>query len=94
MSSPLLDYLSVQTIFSVASLTTPVIKPLIDDLVKFVIKPIAEKIRRSPDVPAEDKQVKIKTFVKSLVKHVIMLALMFLVWKIIVFVLNLIASRK
>jgi len=87
MSSPFLDYLNVQTIFSVGTLMTPIIKPLIEDLKLNIVSPITAKIYPSATTTEADKQIKWKTFLKSLIKYLIMIAVMAVIWKIVKFVI-------
>jgi len=85
MSSPFLDYLNVQTIFSVGTLMTPIIKPLIEDLKLNIVTPITSLIYPSATTTADDKKIKFKTFLKSLIKYLIMIAIMAVIWKIVKF---------
>ena len=87
MSSPFLDYLNVQTIFSLGTLMTPIIKPLIADLNLYIVGPIASKIRPTPTTTAAEKTIKVRAFLTSLIKYLIMIAVMAAIWKVIKFII-------
>ena len=94
MSSPFLDYLNVQTIFSAGTMLAPVIKPLIEDLKTNIISPIAAKIYPSAATTAEDKKIKLDVFLKSLIKYLIMIAIMAFMWKIVKFLIISVTGGK
>ena len=79
---------------AILTLMMPTIVKMVAELNKLIIVPITNKIRPGVNVTEDEKTIKWKTFLKSLMKYIVMLILMFLIWKLVVHFFPFISKAK
>jgi len=77
-----MDYLNAQGVINLALFLGPVLVKFVKDIIENIIKPITQNIYFTSG-NLEDKQIKLKAMLRSLVTNGITIAILTLVWMII-----------
>ena len=68
---------------AILTLMMPTIKKMVADINQLLITPITNKFRPGDNITEDEKIINWKIFFVSLIKYISMLALMFLIWKLV-----------
>ena len=79
---------------SLVTLSLPAVKKLTEELYKLILKPIALKIHPDAKTTEAEKQINWKKFLSHLIRFLIMLVMLFILWKLIVKIFPNLGSKK
>lgn len=79
---------------SFLTLAIPATKKFTIELYKTFLKPISLKLHPRPDTTEEEKTIKWKAFFSNLIRLLIILAVLFIIWKLIIKIFPALAKKS